>query len=174
MSRIWACRNIRCFWVFPQKIIAKHRSLNCKKTWENNRYRWLNKNKCTDCDGKNVQKASTTHRCFIKNISIASPSKIDHRSSLVCTILCKVCPTSRGTVEWTRWWRCGLQLFTPPPNCCYHHMLNIVRNKGFVFIITLHSHCIHIQLLLSTSPNDIIFHFPSQRALKTLPIRMFE
>ena len=31
MSRIWACRNICCFWVFPQKIIAKHRSLNWKK-----------------------------------------------------------------------------------------------------------------------------------------------
>ena len=82
MSRIWACRNIRCFWVFPQKIIAKHRSLNWKKTSENNRYRWLNKNNRTDCDGKNVQKPSTSHRCYIKNIGIALLSKIDHCSSL--------------------------------------------------------------------------------------------
>ena len=31
MSRSWARRNIRCFCVFPQKIIAKHGSLNWKK-----------------------------------------------------------------------------------------------------------------------------------------------
>ena len=87
MSRSWAC----CFWVFPQNIIAKHRSLNWKKTSENNRYRWLNKNNRTDCDGKDVQKPSTSHRCYIKNIGIASLSKIDHRSCLVWMMLKEPC-----------------------------------------------------------------------------------
>ena len=70
MSQIWACRNIRYFWVFPQKIIAKHRSLNWKKN--------IRKQSVPMVE----QKPSTSHSCYIKNIGIASLSKIDHRSSL--------------------------------------------------------------------------------------------
>ena len=50
-----------------------------KKTSENNRSRWLSKNNRTDCDGKKWPKTSTSHRCYKKNIGIASLSKIDHR-----------------------------------------------------------------------------------------------
>merc|ERR1712032_1304044 len=53
-----------------------------KKTSENNRFRWLSKNNRTDCDGKKWPKTSTSHRCYKKNIGIASLSKIDHRWSL--------------------------------------------------------------------------------------------
>ena len=61
---------------FPTK---NHRQTSVLKLEEekksgNNRYRWLNKNNRADCDGENVQKPSTSHRCYIKNI--------DHRSSL--------------------------------------------------------------------------------------------
>ena len=68
---------------FPTKNHRQTSVLKLEKTSENNRYRWLNKNNCTDCDGKNVKKPSTSHRCYIKNIGIASLSKIDHRSSLM-------------------------------------------------------------------------------------------
>ena len=68
---------------FPTKNHCQTSVLKLEETSENNRYRWLNKNNRTDCDGKNVQKPSTSHRCYIKNIGIASLSKIDHRSSLL-------------------------------------------------------------------------------------------
>ena len=58
-----------------------------KKTSENNRSRWLSKNNRTDCDGKKWPKTSTSHRCYKKNIGIASLSKIDHRWSLISIII---------------------------------------------------------------------------------------
>ena len=62
-----------------------------KKTSENNRSRWLSKNNRTDCDGKKWPKTSTSHRCYKKNIGIASLSKIDHRWSLIYThFFCKL------------------------------------------------------------------------------------
>ena len=81
LSQIWACRKICCFWVSHKKSSPNIGS-EIGKTSENNRSQWLSKNNRTDCDGKNVQKPSTSHRCYIKNIGIASLSKIDHRSSL--------------------------------------------------------------------------------------------
>ena len=71
---------------FPTKNHRQTSVLKLEKKSENNRNRWLNKNNRTDCDGKNVQKPSTSHRCYIKNIGITSLSKIDHRSSLGHTL----------------------------------------------------------------------------------------
>ena len=56
--------------IFPRPCQTWVLKLEEKKTSENNRYRWLNKKNCTDCDGKK-----------------ASLSKIDHRSSLSLTNL---------------------------------------------------------------------------------------
>ena len=46
--------------------------LKFEKPSENNRFQWLSKNNRIDCDGKNVQKPSASHRCYLKNIGIRS------------------------------------------------------------------------------------------------------
>ena len=84
LSQIWIRCKIRCFKGFPQKIIAKHRSLY----WREKKHRTT-----IGPDGwpkiiapiamvRNGQKHR--HRIVVikKNIGIASLSKIDHRSSL--------------------------------------------------------------------------------------------
>ena len=68
---------------FPTKNHPQTSVLKLEKPSENNRSQCLSKNNRTDCDVKNVQKPSTSHRCYKKNNGIASLSKIDHRWSLV-------------------------------------------------------------------------------------------
>ena len=68
---------------FQTKNHRQRSVLKLEKPLGNNRSQWLTKKNRTDCDGNKWPKTSTSHRCYKKNIGIASLSKIDHRSSLV-------------------------------------------------------------------------------------------